>query len=654
MGKVVLYVDPNVEVRAARCAALRLNGAEVHEAEDAPSAVELAQSLKQLDVLVSEGYLGGDYSGFDLRDAIRQRFAQLAAVFTSRYELTAYAEMVQGCMVFYEPVDPNQLADQVFQDASEIPGAQEIQDEQGPPTLAPDTVLGDYLVKERLYTEPHTETYRAIQQAVHREVALVLLKPDLVSDLEALASFEERERVKASVTHPRIAPLYEAKRIGDHAFYTREMPHGRTLHSIRKSGEKLNEKVVTDVLAGVAEAMQYAASRGLHYRMLTPHDISVDAENQGSIVNVIRPAKGEDRDYQKDVQRLLTMFRPLCDGPRSRHFLDDLAHEKTDWEGLTKKLASIQGEYRERSLLKRADTKEVADIKQARTSPVRSALLIGASLLLLAGGAYIWTSKSQLSRPPDPLQETMVPVKGGAYIYQSGQKRELKNFWIDKYEVTIGQYEEFLNVIQSDAAKTARFNHPDQPATKKSHQPQQWVTYINAAHNAGLFNGERIDLNCPVTGVDWWDAYAYAKWRGHRLPTEEEWEKAARGSEGWEFPWGNDPRPSAANLGLDYDAKGKKGGKIDGVTYWQSVNKIKEDVSPFGAVGMAGNVEEWTSSMASHPDYPDLLVPVLRGGHFALKKATHPLTIRSFPQSLESATLARGFRTVSDTEPLVK
>ena len=647
MGMVVLYVDPDAKVRTPRCAALREHGLLVHEAADAQEAVELAQKMKQLDVLVSEGYLGGEHSGFDLRNALRQRFAQLASVFTSRYELAAYAEMVQDCAVLYEPVDESKLAGHV------LAFKMTAKESSSPPIIAPETLIGDYIVKERLYVERETETYRAVQQAVKREVALVLLKPELVGDAAVMAAFEERERVKASVTHPRIAPLYEARRVDDFVFYTREMPHGRTLKQLQKRGDKLSEKILTDVLTGVAEAMNYAAERGLHYRMLTAHDVSVDAENQASIVNVMRQPTGEERDHATDVQRLLAMFRPMCDGPRARHLLDDLAHDKPDWDGLCKNLSSIQEQYRERSLLKRADTHEVAEIKQARGNPLRAAILIGTSVVLLICGAIIWIAKGRPAPPPTPVEEEMVLVESGPYIYQSGQKRELKGFWIDKHEVTIGQYEEFLDSLQNNTNKAAAYDHTDQPKTKKKHKPEQWDRYLAAARTAGLFNNNHIDLNCPVVGVDWWDAYAYAKWHGHRLPTEEEWEKAARGTDGREFPWGNDPRPGAANLNYDYDSKGKKSGELSGGNSWLAVNKIKQDISPCGAVGMAGNVEEWTSSLASHPDYPDLIVPVIRGGHFEMEKenAAHPLTLRSFPKSPESAKMSRGFRTVSDTAP---
>jgi formylglycine-generating enzyme required for sulfatase activity len=133
----------------------------------------------------------------------------------------------------------------------------------------------------------------------------------------------------------------------------------------------------------------------------------------------------------------------------------------------------------------------------------------------------------------------------------------LKAFYIDKYEVTNQQYYIFCQA-------TGR------------HPPPHWKPYQKYPDGAG---------SLPVTHVSFFDATAYAEWAGKRLPREAEWEKAARGYDGWIYPWGNEFSLDAANLSQSVKLKTGKGLK--------PVGSYPASSSPFGTEDMVGNVWEW-------------------------------------------------------------
>jgi formylglycine-generating enzyme required for sulfatase activity len=252
----------------------------------------------------------------------------------------------------------------------------------------------------------------------------------------------------------------------------------------------------------------------------------------------------------------------------------------------------------------------------------------------------------------------MIEIPAGDFIYQAGEKLSLPTFYIDEFEVTIGQYAEFLKFLEQNPEAAAKFEHPGQPKGK-SHVPVDWADqnlatgpmpgYYTRAKKWGRFHDAALDVNCPVFGVDWFDAYAYANWKGRRLPTEQEWEKAARGTQGRKYPWGNDPNLSKANSGNDLDPNPQRGGEKDGYKRWSPVDGKMEDKSPFGVVGLAGNVSEWTASSGEDPRMQGNKIPVIRGGNW--KNPDYSLTRRVLLLTSLQTDEALGFRTASDSPP---
>ena len=652
---ILLFVDSNASLLESRAVFLReqLPGFTIVPLANADEAAAWIAKAEALDVLVTEAIFDAGHTGFALRDAARARFPHGRVLFTTRFDLSGFEEQLAGTTVLKDgPYPPEKLVQRV-QALLTAP----VDASEPPPVMVPGTVLGNYQVLDRLYIENEAETYRAVQVSVQRPVALVLLKPEYLKKPEVVAKFKERIRVKASLTFARIAPLYEAGEANGWLFYTREIPRGRTLDEIEESGERLSERRVIEVLHGITEAMEHATSRGYHHRSLAPRDIYVDGEHQASITNIFRQATTAQRDAKADVKALLLLLRAVANEGKARGVLETLQNGQHDWSGLLDALDEIRDAMREHSIVKKIEA-ETLPATVARERPwwlwlAAIAILIAAALSGALTNGIVPSSK------PKKAASTSVAwrqIPAGTFEYQKNERVKLPDYWIRQTEVTIAQYAEFLAELKKGPVN--RFDHPEQPKTKEGHTPPKWAAIHATAQSSTSFNGEALSLDMPVTQVDWFDAYAFAKWRGERLPTEQEWEKAARGEKGLRYPWGNQSRPNAANLGDDYTTSANaKGGQIDGFNLTAAVTRATQDVSPYGVQDMAGNVQEWTASenkdaaWPSHPEFPDVRVPVARGGHYGLKSNDQLLTARLFPEAALEAAPARGFRTVRDTAP---
>jgi len=252
----------------------------------------------------------------------------------------------------------------------------------------------------------------------------------------------------------------------------------------------------------------------------------------------------------------------------------------------------------------------------------------------------------------------LVEIPAGEFDFQ-GQRITLPKFHISKYEVSIAEYAEFLKFLEKNPGKAADFAHPDQPPGK-SHIPSGWADmkeidppmpgYYTRAKKWNSYQGAPLTVDSPVFGVDWFDAYAYAKWKGRRLPTEQEWEKAARGKRTGKHPWGDDQTLELANTGIDYtpNPDEKIGGEKDGFKRSSPVDKPASDRSDYGILNMGGNVSEWTASWAEDEMATGSKVPVYRGGNW--KTPDENTVLRRGNKLTEyGSDDALGFRTASDT-----
>ncbi len=226
----------------------------------------------------------------------------------------------------------------------------------------------------------------------------------------------------------------------------------------------------------------------------------------------------------------------------------------------------------------------------------------GSDLIFIFGGEFTMGSDDYSDeRPPHRVQ--------------------LDSFWIGRTEITNRMYRQFQ--------------------VETNHRPSDFA-------NDKLYDAD----DQPIVGVDYSDASAYCEWADGRLPTEAEWEYAARGTDNRTYPWGNEkPDADRAVYGLVY---GKGGRAI-------AVGTAPGDVSLFGVRNMAGNVLEWCSDWAA-PYKPNSADPVhnpqgavqgnrriMRGGCWFYQETSLRATARFFTVPHQKVSFG-GFRLVVDKD----
>jgi formylglycine-generating enzyme required for sulfatase activity len=290
-----------------------------------------------------------------------------------------------------------------------------------------------------------------------------------------------------------------------------------------------------------ARARLFEASEGVLTQL---RNAQAELERLGSENEALRTRVVELEAKLKEAQAALKKLK--SEAQKLRSTLKTAGSQVDAYDSL---LLAIEDRDRDQTL---ALAEDLAQAKRPGASRVLARLQAGTKEPELAEPLVgpqgdLWTS------PKDGKE--MVRIPEGALLYGDKKKElELPEFWIDRTPVTNAEYARFVAAT--------------------GHEPPH--------HWGGKTPPKKI-ADHPVVHISWHDAVAYAKWAGKRLPTEQEWEKAARGTDGREYPWGDpEPTPELANFG-------------EGGTTLVGKYSPQGD-SPYGCVDMAGNVWEWTAS----------------------------------------------------------
>ncbi len=550
-----------------------------------------------------------------------------------------------------------------------------------------------------------SHVYRAKDTIIGRTVAVKILTPQGESDPEVKSRFLQEARMAGNISHENVINIYDFGEEKGRLFLVMEFLNGKDLHSLIEEHRTGDLAAKLDLAMQLAKALEYVHVNKIIHRDLKPENIHVCPDGRlklmdfgiaktegmaltragyilgtpyymapeqvmGGQVNhlvdiyafgivvfeVITGAKPINADSVQslfynilnepikiDAMRAAGAPESLCS------LIQDCTAKKPEarpqsFGAVRARLAAITRELENHAQPARATegisdrfaTKASTDVDTHANEPLVSAnasrpkwvipsVALAAVLLLAIAGYFVLRLRTAkvpaapklVTLVQDPAGD-MVLVPGGSFLVGKDLKSaSLPDYYVDKTEVTQDAYARYC---QKTGQKL--------PDTFMASQP-------------GL----------PITGVTIAEARDFARWAGKRLPTMQEWEKAARGADGREFPWGREPDTSRANV-VDNSASG-----FHGIA--PATSSIS-GASPYGALNMAGNVWEFVDELRkpspravadylakSFPVTPDEPWYIMRGGSFAQHLAsTVTYEWSSVPARFSGRSI--GFRCVRD------
>jgi len=452
--------------------------------------------------------------------------------------------------------------------------------------LPPGTLIsGVYAIDALIGTGGMGAVYRAHDRAREREVALKIIHPNLASDAEIRRRFAREARLMRSLVHPNVVSVYDF--IQDERFLAIVMENveGPTLaQEIRRWNGQMPYAQIRTIMSAMLHAIAEAHRNGIVHRDIKPDNVLLRMDRKEPVPKVVdfgvakilegtvytvtgamlgtcrymAPEQVESPDllsYPADVYSLgVTLFEMItgrCPFEHDSHFALMMAHVRDQAPSPASYRADVPSglcELIAQAMSKRPEQRP-RDCSEFYDK-------------LHAALAHVDAQPTEAVDTPSTLRDAdggeLVLIPGGFFgMGQDRRKVYLDAYYIDRLPVTNRQFAKFLDVTGYRPSHNDFFGH-----FADARPPEQL-------------------MNHPAVHVSWYDAYAYAQWAGKSLPTEAQWEKAARGTDGRKYPWGKTaPDATRANYGL------MRRGTV-------RVGSHPAGASPYGVQDMAGNVWEW-------------------------------------------------------------
>ncbi len=500
--------------------------------------------------------------------------------------------------------------------------------------------------------------YRAHDTRLGRTVALKVLAPHLTWDPHFAARFKNEAQTAARLRHPNIVTIYDVDEESGQLYIAMECLEGKSLDELLRKCDPLSLSQTVDILAQVADALDYAHRQGVLHRDVKPANIMVETRqgrphvtlmdfglvkmiegnqsltSMGTTLGSPKYMAPEQADSARkdevgpaadlyalgvvayemltgrvpfDADSLLTVLHDHANTapPDPQKIRADLPAEVA--KVLLKALSKAPSERYPTAMAFVEALCEAVQPPDKTPDQNRTWLwlsLAGIFAFALLGGG-IWLGSLIASRPTPTstlgIGSTRVSEKDGmVMIYvpagafqmggEDGQDDEkpvrtvtLDAFWIDRTEVTNAMFAVFLN--------------------DQGNQIEEGVTWLvvgsedcQIEQSDGQYRPQSGYEQHPVSEVTWYGANAYCRWASRRLPTEAEWEKAARGTDERTYPWGNTFDGRILNFcDVNCPFDWKNANSDDRYNRTAPVGSYPAGASPYGALDMAGNIWEWVA-----------------------------------------------------------
>lgn len=389
------------------------------------------------------------------------------------------------------------------------------------------TKLGEYTLIRLLGTRQDTSLYYAKQNHVERGVVIEVLHPG--GDYSAVESFLELARARVAVTLPHAGQVYESMVSEDVWYLTQAMPDGRNIARIAQEKNGLTVTQICHIVEAAASMYQEAAARNVAAGPLALHDIYMRSEEQVSFLSPVQIGPSDPDAFIMQQQSLAAVLYPFLpqNGAPGQSRVATLLYWMSNgydngylsWEELSQTAATLRDQVSPRFLqehLAGANIKTrgavVRQTKRDRRRTLRGIRYSAAAVLLAVAGAVAGVLCAPNSGKP-------LPANDGSIILCREGRHE---FEVAVRPVTIGEYKAFLQAFEGDKALSRddrRRLLADVPADGSTRRPAHWEAQWQAALEGKTFKGQKLSVDSPVRGVNYWDALVYARYRGAELPS---------------------------------------------------------------------------------------------------------------------------------------